>query len=83
MGIKAWDWMIAAEDFQRLVNEGLELNGCQQKVATDGFWLKCCKENLGLKACVTFEYFQLNACNWQDRLVAIEVLQLKGFGTEG
>ena len=35
-GIKTWDWMVATEDFQRLVNEGLELNGCQQKLGTEG-----------------------------------------------
>ena len=39
--------MVATEDFQRLVNEGLELNGCQQKVAIDEFLLKCCKGKLG------------------------------------
>ena len=44
------------------------------------------KETLGLKVWdwgVTFEGFQLIACDSQDRVVAIEVLQLKGIGTEG
>ena len=47
LGMKAWDWRVAIEDFQRLVNEGLGLNGCQQKVATDGLSVKCCKGKLG------------------------------------
>ena len=41
---------------------------------------------LGLKTWdsgVSFEGFQLNACDWRDMQVAIEVLQLKGVGTEG
>ena len=58
MGLKAWDWSLATEDFQLLVNEGLGPNGCQQKVATDGLWLKCCKEKLGT------EVFYLKASNW-------------------
>ena len=46
-GMKGWDWRVATEDFQWLENEGLGLNGCQQKVATDGLWLNCYKGNLG------------------------------------
>ena len=57
-----------------VANKSLQQTGCDWSVA---------KGNLGLKAYVTFEGFQLNASNWQDRLEAIEVLQLKGVETEG
>ena len=67
--MKGWGWMVANKRLQQ----------------TDSDW-SVAKENLGLKAWdwgITFEGFQLNACDWQDRLVAIEVLQLKGVETEG
>ena len=57
-----------------VANKRLQQTGCDWSVA---------KENLGMKVYVTFEGFQLNAYDWQDRLMAIEVLPLKGVGTEG
>ena len=62
--LKSWGWMVA-----------------QKKVATDSLWPSVAKEILGLKAWdwgVAFEDFQLNACDWRDRQVAIGCLQLGG-----
>ena len=80
--MKAWDWRVETEVFQQLVNEEFELNGCQQKVATVGLWLKCCKGKLGTEG-LCYIWRLPTDSDWQDRLVAIEVLQLKGVGTEG
>ena len=69
MWMKVWGWMVA--------NKRLQQTGCDSSLE---------KERLRLKAWdwgVAFQDFEVNTCDWRDRELAIEVLQLKGVETEG
>ena len=75
--MKDWDWRVAAEDFQLLVNEGLGWMVPNKRLQQTGCDWSVAKEKLGLRTWdwgVTFEGFQLNACDLRDRQVAIDVL---------